>query len=148
MIPVIILSGEAGAKTKEFCKDLGAVAYFEKPVDFDALNEFIATTLKNRRVERRSEVRVRLRVPLKLQGTDSRRESIEFITATENVSKNAFLCACNSALDVGSTLSVSMASSKDELVGEVSIVRSEWTDTQYPRYALRFIKKTGVWVLE
>jgi DNA-binding response OmpR family regulator len=148
LIPVIILSGEAGAKTKEFCKDLGAVAYFEKPVDFDALSEFIATTLRNRRVERRSEVRVRLRVPLKLHGKDSRGESIEFITATENVSRNAFLCACNFALDVGSTLKVSIASSKEEMVGDASIVRSEWTETSYPRYALRLLKKTGVWVLE
>jgi DNA-binding response OmpR family regulator len=148
LIPVIILSGEAGAKTKEFCKDLGAVAYFEKPVDFDALNEFIATTLRDRRVERRSEARVRLRVPLKLQGKDSRRESIEFITATENVSKNAFLVACNFSLDIGSMLKVSMASSKEEAVGDASVVRSQWTDTLYPRYALRFLKKTGIWVLE
>jgi DNA-binding response OmpR family regulator len=148
LIPVIILSGEAGAQTKEFCKDLGAVAYFEKPVDFDALNEFIATTLRDRRVERRSEARVRLRVPLKLQGKDSRGEPIEFITATENVSKNAFLVACNFSLDVGSMLKVSMASSKEEAVGDASVVRSQWTDTLYPRYALRFLKKTGVWVLE
>jgi DNA-binding response OmpR family regulator len=148
LIPVIILSGEAGAQTKEFCKDLGAVAYFEKPVDFDALNEFIATTLRDRRVERRSEARVRLRVPLKLQGKDSRGESIEFITATENVSKNAFLVACNFSLDVGSMLKVSMASSKEEAVGDANVVRSQWTDTLYPRYALRFFKKTGVWVLE
>jgi hypothetical protein len=87
-------------------------------------------------------------VPLKLQGKDSRRESIEFITATENVSKNAFLVACNFSLDIGSMLKVSMASSKEEAVGDASVVRSQWTDTLYPRYALRFLKKTGVWVLE
>ena len=89
-----------------------------------------------------------MRVPLKLYGKDSREESIEFIAATENVSRNAFLCACNFALDVGSTLKVSMASSKEEMVGDASVVRSEWTETQYPRYALRFLKKRGVWVLE
>lgn len=148
LIPVIILSGEAGAKTKEFCKDLGAVAYFEKPVDFDALNEFIATTLRNRRVERRSETRVRLRVPLKLQGKDSRGESIVFMAASENVSRNAFLVACNFSLDVGSMWKVSIASSKEEAVGDGRVVRSQWTDTLYPRYAFQFIKKTGVWVLE
>jgi CheY-like chemotaxis protein len=36
-IPVIIVSGEAGTQVKEHCKQLGAVGYFEKPVDFDAL---------------------------------------------------------------------------------------------------------------
>ena len=37
LIPIVIISGEAGANTKLFCKELGATAYFEKPVDFDAL---------------------------------------------------------------------------------------------------------------
>ncbi|HTB93708.1 MAG TPA: hypothetical protein VK728_12825, partial [Candidatus Sulfotelmatobacter sp.] len=86
--------------------------------------------------------------PLKLQGKDSRGESIELITATENVSRNAFLCACNFVLDVGSTFRVSMASSNVEVAGDASVVRAEWTETQYPRYAFRFLKKTGVWVLE
>jgi CheY-like chemotaxis protein len=148
MIPVIILSGEAGAHTKEVCKSLGAVAYFEKPVDFDALNEFIAGTLQNRRVERRSEVRVRLRVPLKLRGKDSRGESYEIITATENVSRNAFLCGGNISLDVGAILKVWMASSREEMAGDVRVARSQWTDTLYPRYGLRFLQKPAVWVLD
>src|ERR1700758_5532184 len=37
MIPVIIVSGEGGGQTKEYCKQLGAAGYFEKPIDFDAL---------------------------------------------------------------------------------------------------------------
>src|SRR5215469_5271044 len=32
MIPVIIVSGEAGAHTREHCKQLGATDYFEKPI--------------------------------------------------------------------------------------------------------------------
>ncbi len=39
LIPVIVISGEAGSKTKELCRDLGVAAYFEKPVDFDLLRE-------------------------------------------------------------------------------------------------------------
>src|SRR6266403_4950077 len=56
LIPVLVISGEAGDKTKQFCRDLGAVAYFEKPVDFDALRAQLADFLKTRRKERRSEV--------------------------------------------------------------------------------------------
>ena len=37
LIPIIIVTGEAGANTKLYCKELGATAYFEKPVDFEAL---------------------------------------------------------------------------------------------------------------
>ncbi|HVS87363.1 MAG TPA: response regulator [Candidatus Acidoferrum sp.] len=34
LIPVFVVSGEAGATTKALCKELGATAYFEKPIDF------------------------------------------------------------------------------------------------------------------
>ncbi|MGC2765034.1 MAG: response regulator [Candidatus Acidiferrum sp.] len=148
LIPVIVVSGEAGAKTKEFCRELGAVAYFEKPVDFEALTEFIAKTLKDRRVERRSEVRVRLRVSVKLQGKDSAGNSFDIRTVTENVSKSGFLCACNLALENNAIVEVSMAGSNEELVGSARVVRSEWTDALYPRYGFQFIQKTGSWVLD
>jgi CheY-like chemotaxis protein len=148
LIPVIVVSGEAGAKTKEFCRELGAVAYFEKPVDFEALTEFIAKTLQDRRVERRSEVRVRLRVPVKLQGRDSAGNSFDIRTVTENVSKSGFLCACNLALENNAIVEVSIAGSKEGLVGSARVVRSEWSDALYPRYGFQFIQKTGSWVLD
>src|SRR5260370_41066056 len=40
-IPVVIVSGEGGAQTKEHCKQLGAAAYFEKPLDFEALKAYL-----------------------------------------------------------------------------------------------------------
>src|SRR5258708_26109958 len=36
-IPVIIVSGEAGAQTKEHCKQLGAAVSFPDPIRFHAL---------------------------------------------------------------------------------------------------------------
>ena len=41
-IPVIIVSGEAGGQTKDHCKQSGAFAYFEKPIDFDALRNCLS----------------------------------------------------------------------------------------------------------
>jgi CheY-like chemotaxis protein len=148
LIPVIVVSGEAGGKTKEFCKELGAVAYFEKPVDFAALSDFIAKTLGERRIERRSEVRVRLRVSLKLRGKDSRGESFEVVTSTENVSKSGFFCGCNVDLEQGATVEVSLIGQYEVPVGTATVVRSEWSETLYPRYGFRFLQKTGTWVLE
>jgi len=46
LIPVLVISGEAGDKTKQFCRDLGAVAYFEKPVDFEALRQAFEDALR------------------------------------------------------------------------------------------------------
>ena len=148
MIPVLVISGEAGAKTKQFCRDLGAVAYFEKPVDFEALRVQLADFLKVRRKARRSEVRVRLRVPLRITGTDDDGEAFEIHTTTENVSRSAFLCACTVAMSAGSTVDVYLVGAKEERVGKAKIIRSEWKETPYPRYACRFTEKVGHWVLD
>src|SRR5438309_1295264 len=59
-IPVVIVSGEGGAQTKDHCKQLGAAAYFEKPLDFEALKLFLKGIVKTTRQIPRSEVRVRL----------------------------------------------------------------------------------------
>lgn len=147
-IPVLVLSGEGGAKTKQFCRDLGAVAYFEKPVDFDALRAQLADFLQTRRKERRSEVRVRLRVPLRLTGKDENGGPFEIHTTTENVSRSGFLCACAVAMSQGSTVEVYLVSAQDEHVGKAQIIRSEWKETPYPRYGCRFTDKVGHWVLE
>src|ERR1700693_4192364 len=94
LIPIIIISGEAGATTKLFCKELGATAYFEKPVDFDALRSDLEVVLHAAQPERRSELRVRLRIMLKLRGTDIDEKPFEETSATENVSQSGFLCGC------------------------------------------------------
>lgn len=148
MIPVLVISGEAGDKTKQFCRDLGAVAYFQKPVDFDGLRVQLAHFLGTRRKERRSEVRVRLRVPLKLTGTDENGEAFEVHTTTENVSRSGFLCACSVAILQGSTIEVYLVGTGEEYVGKAKIIRSEWKETPYPRYGCRFTEKAGHWVLD
>src|SRR5713101_7304396 len=77
MIPVIIVSGEAGGQTKEHCKQLGAADYFEKPIDFEALRARLHQIAKTGRYVPRTEVRVRLRVALKLRGMNSQGEKFE-----------------------------------------------------------------------
>lgn len=147
LIPVLVISGEAGSKTKEFCRDLGVAAYFEKPVNFDELEQRLADLLKAGRKERRKEVRVRLRVPLRLRGQTADGNAFEVMTSSENVSLNGFLCACNVSVAVGATVEVFLVGSK-ESVGKAQVVRSEWQETEYPRYGFRFVEKLGNWVLQ
>src|ERR1700726_4791863 len=109
VIPIII-SGEGGATTKLFCKELGATAYFEKPVDFDALRATLANVLGTAQHERRNEMRVRLRVMLKLRGIDINEKSFEEVTGTENFSKSTFFCGSTAPLKMGSTVEVNLAS--------------------------------------
>jgi len=148
LIPVFVISGEAGSKTKNFCRDLGVAAYFEKPVNFDELRARIEEFLATRRKERRREVRVRLGVPLKLQGTTPVGKVFSALTMTENLSLNSFLCACVEDIAVDSVLNVILLGSREEVVGKARIIRFEFKDTEYPRYGCRFVEKTGNWLLQ
>ena len=148
LTPVFIVSGEAGSTTKSLCKELGATAYFEKPIDFDALRARLSEVLSAKRPERRREVRVRLRVPLLLRGTDTNGNSFNERTQTEDVSLSAFLCGCSASLKPGAVVDVFLISGTEQLVGRAHVVRCESTETPYPRYAFRFIEKSGAWVLQ
>jgi DNA-binding response OmpR family regulator len=148
LIPLIVVSGEGGATTKELCKELGATAYFQKPIDFEALRQSLENVLHAARPERRSEVRVRLRVKLTLRGTDIDGKPFEEATLTENVGRSSFLCGCTAGLKIGSVIEVQLQSGGTKFSGKVRVVRSEGTDTPYPRYAFRFVEKDGDWILQ
>jgi DNA-binding response OmpR family regulator len=146
-IPVIIVSGEAGSQTKVQCKQLGAFGYFEKPIDFEALRVCISQIGTTRKFVPRSEVRVRLRVALKLRGADSRGNKIDLEATTEDVSLSGFLCTCTAELSVGSILEVYIASGT-HYVGKAEIVHSDTRAASLRRYGVRFIEKTQAWVLQ
>ena len=148
MIPVIIVSGEAGGQTKQHCKQLGAAGYFEKPIDFEALRACLSQSAKTRRTPSRTEVRVRLRVPLKLVGTDSHGKKFSEIATTENVSLSGFLCGCTAQLPGDSIVDVYLTSSREDYVGKAKIVHVDSKGAPLQRYGCRFIEKTGPWVLQ
>jgi DNA-binding response OmpR family regulator len=146
LTPVFIVSGEAGSTTKSLCKELGATAYFEKPIDFDLLRSRLAEVLSAKRPERRSEVRVHLRAPLKLSASNGK--FFEERTHTENVSLNSFLCGCTASLNSDSVVKVFLLSGGEQFVGSARVIRAESADTPYPRYAFRFVEKSGQWMLQ
>jgi CheY-like chemotaxis protein len=146
-IPVIIVSGEAGAQTKEYCKQLGASGYFEKPVDFEALKACLGEIAKPQQHVSRNEVRVRLRVPLKLCGKDANGKGFEQAAATENVSLNGFFCTCSADIPLHSIVDVYMAKSGDAYVGKAEIIQSDSNSAPLRRYGCRFTDKSGDWVL-
>lgn len=146
-IPVIIVSGEAGGQTKDHCKQLGAFAYFEKPIDFDALRNCLTKLTKVRRFIPRSEVRVRLRVPLKLRGIDKLGNKFEQDTVTEDVSLSGFLCTCTAELAVDSIVEVFLTDGGSKYVGKAKIVHSNTKAVQLRHFGFRFTEKTGPWVL-
>jgi DNA-binding response OmpR family regulator len=147
-IPVVIVSGEGGAQTKEHCKQLGAAAYFEKPLDFEALRVFLRGIITTSRPIPRSEVRVRLRVPLILRGKDAQDKDFEEAATTENVSLSGFLCTCNRAIAVHAIVDVDIVSGRNEHVGKAQIMHSEAKTPPLYRHGCRFTEKKGPWVLQ
>jgi Response regulator receiver domain/PilZ domain len=123
-------------------------AYFEKPIDFEALRTGIANLLRAAQPERRREVRVRLRVMLKLRGTDTNEKPFEEVSTTDNVSKSGFLCGCTALLKKDSLMEVFLISGGAQFVGKARVVRSENGDTPYPRYGFCFVERAGDWVLQ
>lgn len=98
LIPVFVISGAPRAIYKDFCDALGAQAYFEKPIDFNALQARLEATLGKDRENRRREARVRLRAGLKLRGRDAKENPFEILTFTEDVSSRGFACGLNVVL--------------------------------------------------
>jgi len=148
MIPVIVVSGEAGSQTKEHCKQLGATGYFEKPIDFEALRACLSQSAKTSRILPRAELRVRLRVRLKLEGTDSHGKKFSEVATTENVSVSGFLCGCTAQVPSNSIVDVYLTSSREDYVGKAKIVHVDSKGSPLQRYGCRFIEKTGPWVLQ
>lgn len=147
-IPVIIVSGEAGGQTKEHCKQLGAVGYFEKPIDFDALRVCLRQVAKNRVDTPRSEVRVRLRVSLRLRGTNDQGNQVEEPASTENVSMSGFMCVCAASFAVNSSLAIYLSNPDEQYVGKARIVHSDSHGPKLRRYGCVFTEKAGPWVLQ
>jgi response regulator RpfG family c-di-GMP phosphodiesterase len=148
LIPIFVITGESSAKYKEYCEELGAKAFFEKPVDYKKLKLKLQSELEAGRTERRSHVRVRMRVILKLHGASSQAEKIDAMVATENVSAGGFLCACPVQLSVGAVFDVSLVSpSAVHSVGRAKVVRIESPGKSWQRYGFQFLSTTPEWIL-
>ena len=91
---------------------------------------------------------MRLRISLKLRGTDSQGKKFEEIATTENVSLSGFLCGCAAELAIDSIVDVYLTSHGEDYVGKAKIVHSNSKAAPLRHYGCRFIEKTGPWVLQ
>ena len=148
LIPIFIVSGESSVRYKEFCKNLGAKAYFQKPVDFDALKSSLAFATGVDRPDRRCEPRIRLRITLKLTGLDAKGKPFEIVTVTENVSAHGFCCASTETLAMNSTVDVFHIANAQKFTGKAMAVRLEWPNTPGQLYGFQFIGPPNDWILK
>ncbi len=147
LIPIFVISGESAVKYKEHCEGLGARAYYEKPVDYKDLKLRLASEIRVKQAERRAHVRVRMRVILKLRGTDAQGKNFDVLTATENVSAGGFLCNCLASLSKDSIVEVFLTGAQERHVGRARVVRIESPGTPWQRCGFQFVETTSEWIL-
>jgi DNA-binding response OmpR family regulator len=145
MIPIIVITAEQHAKYKDHCENLGAVGYFEKPLDFCELKRTLTARIEAKRPQRRSHVRVRMRLALKLGWDDASGRKFEEMTTTENVSTAGFLCNCMSALAKNTIVKVTLRGGSEGYSGQAQVVREESSSTPWHRYGFKLLEKTKNW---
>ena len=147
-IPIFIITGRSGAKYRERCEQLGVRAIFEKPLDFQELRRKLADELHAKVPDRRSNVRVSMKVALKLRGVDANEQEFEEPATTENVSTDGFLCSCSVPLMKGTLVEVFVVSGSERYAGKARVVRKEPSGSPEHRYGFYLEEKTGEWVLQ
>jgi response regulator RpfG family c-di-GMP phosphodiesterase len=146
--PIFVVSGESAAKYRDYVSSLGASGFFEKPINFPALKSRLAEELQTKHAERRAHVRVRMKLVLKLKGTDEQGRSFEQLTTTENISANGFLCNFPVGFAMGGTVDVFLSGAdQDRFAGRARAVRKEAPDTPWQRYAFQFVERSSEWIL-
>lgn len=148
LIPIFLMTAQPAAKLRAFCQNLGAVDYFEKPVNLEALKARLGTTFALARPERRGEVRIWLRVVVRLRGTDAAGTKFDLLATTEDVSARGFLCRCAPALSKGAIVEVSVMNGGEHAVGQARVVRGEWQSKLMPYYGFQFAAPPSLWILQ
>jgi CheY-like chemotaxis protein len=147
-IPIFVMAGHAGSKLQQHCTHLGARGYFEKPIDFDELQNTVRRELQKKGPERRAHLRVRMQVLLKLTGLGADGNPWQEIVTTENISASGFLCPCMRALTKATIADVFLAGSVDVFVGQARVVRKESSEGAWQKYGFQFIGDARDWILQ
>ena len=142
-IPIFICSAE-DSRNQAFCESLGAVGYFKKPVDFEALKKRLDVVLNSKRPERRAEMRFQLKVTLKLIGKRSDGKHYEILAETENMSAGGFLCTSVAPLEMETAFEVFLCRGGDHYLGSARAVREQTTTGGQRQYGFAFFKKVEI----
>ncbi len=148
LTPVIVVSGRPSDVYKAACLKLGAVDYFQKPVDFEVLRARLTLATKARQRDRRREVRIRLRTILRLEGTDVQGNHFEVLTATDDISAHGFLCSLTLPLAIQCVVDVFLTGEHRHHVGRAKAMRSENPGTPQQRYGFQFVGDPKKWLLQ
>ena len=146
-LPIFVLTGQSGDYRKE-CERIKANGYFEKPIDFNQLKQTLAAVLNTTSPKQREIPALRMRVALKLQGTDAVGEQFTEMAETESVSSDGFLCESGRNIAEGSVLDVFLAGRTERYAGRARVVEHFSAGLQRQRYRFGFDGGITNWILQ
>jgi CheY-like chemotaxis protein len=147
LIPVFVVSGAPKVIYKDFCDALGAKGYFEKPIDFNLLQTRLADILAKGRENHRREARVRLRVCLKVRGRDTKENTFEILTFSENVSRRGFACGLNVPLGRNAVVEVFLwIPTAHRFTGEARLAWVKFPETLEQMCGFEFLGDPREWI--
>ena len=148
-IPVFVISGGGQARSTfvEHSQRLGAKAYIDKPIDFEQLKSKLAAEIAKDQPERRTEVRIRMRIGLKLKGKNIDGTEFEEMAMTEDISAKGFLGSCARRLEAGALFQIFLLRDSIPCAGWARVVRKEPNGTPWYRYGFEFEETTAEWVM-
>ena len=146
-IPVLIVSGECAERYRDFCKNLGARGFFQKPIDFAALERELDAVIAGAQNTRRPEARVRFRTPLRLSGRDAKGAPLDVSAVTENVTATGFVCLCPAGIREGTAFEVHLAMDGRPFVGTARVVYVNASGASGQMCEFRFLETPIGWVL-
>jgi CheY-like chemotaxis protein len=146
-VPIFVITGQSGNYKKE-CETLGVSGYFEKPIDFEKLKAILAGTLGNTIAEPRRVAPLKMRVPIKLQGTDAEGRQFTELAETESVSGDGFQVISVRQLRKGSTFEVFLTARGERYIGRARVGESTAADLQHQRYRFDFEAEAKDWIVQ
>lgn len=147
-IPIFVITGRSAAEHRDSCLNLGASQFFQKPIDFVRLKSCLENLPGDPHKEHRGDIRVQLKVLLKLKGIDVHGKQFELLTTTDEVSVNGFSCRCVLSLEQDAMVEVHQLGGPEELyVGHARLVHAQWRDLPWQSCGFCFVEKTGEWIL-
>lgn len=145
-LPIFVITGESGSYRKEL-EIMGAAGYFEKPIDFARLKLVLAATLDAAAPIQREATPLRIRVGLRLQGTDGSGKEFSELVSTESANPEGFQFTSPRDLTEGALLDVFLTGATERHVGNARVVERSSAGLQQKAYSAVFDGSRN-WILQ
>lgn len=145
-LPVLVISGNSESQYRDFCLNLGARDYFQKPIDFERLRVRLKELTASQHY--RSGVNAKLEVALELRGIDRDGNAFHAVTATDSVTSDGFRCSCAAPLTSQSVVEVHLLGFASKTrIGRAHVVSKEPSEGSSRKYGFEFVQKPHEWLV-